>query len=77
LLQREAAPFVHFRASYHRFASLVVLKAPDMPSVLFESGYVSNRSDVTRLASREGQRQIATGVANAISVHFARRLATN
>jgi N-acetylmuramoyl-L-alanine amidase len=75
LLQREAAPYVAFRSGYHRFASLMVLKAPDMPSVLFETGYISNMEDVAKLGSRDGQRQIATGIARAIDVHFARRLA--
>ncbi|MBB6124783.1 N-acetylmuramoyl-L-alanine amidase [Sphingobium subterraneum] len=77
LLQREASPYVAFRPGYHRFASLVVLKAPDMPSVLFETGYISNAQDTAKLSSAAGQRQIAQGVAKAIEVHFARRLAMN
>jgi N-acetylmuramoyl-L-alanine amidase len=52
-----------------------VLKAPDMPSVLFETGYITNMEEATRLGSGKGQRQIATGIARAIDVHFARRLA--
>lgn len=75
LLQREAAPFVPFRSTYHRFASLMVLKAPDTPSVLFETGYISNEGDAAFLASREGQQKIARGVARAVEVHFARKLA--
>lgn len=75
LLQREASPYVNFRPGYHKFASLMVLKAPDMPSVLFETGYISNPQDAQRIASRQGQREIAKGVASAINVHFARRLA--
>ena len=75
LLQREAAPYVPFRSSYHRFASLMVLKAPDMPSILFETGYISNADDAGFLSSREGQSKIARGVARAIEVHFTRKLA--
>lgn len=75
LLQREAAPYVPFRGNAHRFASLIVLKAPDTPSVLFETGYLSNNADAAFLASREGQANIARGVARAIEVHFARKLA--
>lgn len=75
LLQREASPFVPFRSAYHRFASLMVLKAPDTPSVLFETGYISNAEDAAFLASRDGQQKIARGVARAIEVHFARKLA--
>ena len=75
LLQREASPYVPFRSAYHRFASLMVLKAPDMPSVLFETGYISNFEDAAFLSSKEGQGRIAKGVARAIEVHFARKLA--
>jgi N-acetylmuramoyl-L-alanine amidase len=77
LLQREASPYITFRTAYHRFASLIVLKAPDMPSVLFETGYISNDSDSAMLASTQGRQRIAKGVAKAIEVHFARRLAVN
>lgn len=77
LLQREASPMVPFRSAYHRFASLMVLKAPDTPSVLFETGYISNEKDAAFLSSRDGQRRIGKGVARAIEVHFARKLAMN
>jgi len=75
LLQREASPYVPFRSAYHRFASLMVLKAPDTPSVLFETGYISNLEDAAFLSSKDGQSRIARGVARAIEVHFARKLA--
>ncbi len=74
ILYREAAPIFPFRPQWHRFASLMVLKAPDVPSILFESGYLTNQVDVAYIHSREGQRQIATGMARAIEAHFARRL---
>ncbi len=73
LLQREAGPLLPFRPEPHRFASLLVLKAPDVPSVLFESGYLTNLDDSRYLASPEGRTQIATGMRRAIEAHFARR----
>ena len=72
LLHREAVAHFPFRDPPHRFASLVVLKSPDTPSVLFEAGYLSNDQDARWLASRDGQLQVAKGVAAAVSVHFAR-----
>lgn len=72
LLYREAAPFVPFRSTWHRFASLVVLKAPDIPSVLFEAGYITSAQDVARLSSVKGRAQAAEGLARAIEIHFAR-----
>ncbi len=77
LLLREAKPNMLLRATSHKFASFIVLKAPDTPSVLFETGYMSNAQDSVFLASREGQRKVAISVASAIQVHFARRLAQN
>jgi N-acetylmuramoyl-L-alanine amidase len=73
LLKREAEPFFPFRPDYHRFAALVVLKAPDVPSILFETGYLTNPVDVEYIHSAEGQRQIALGMKSAVETHFARR----
>ena len=73
LLRREASPYFPFRPDYHRFASLIVLKAPDVPSILFETGYLTNPQDVAFIHSAEGQRQIALGMKSAIETHFARR----
>jgi N-acetylmuramoyl-L-alanine amidase len=75
LLQREAADAVHFRTTAHRFASFVVLKAPDTPSVLFETGFISNREDADFLSSATGQKKVARGVRDAVQVHFARQIA--
>jgi N-acetylmuramoyl-L-alanine amidase len=75
LLQREMSPLVPFRSNYHHFAGLIVLKAPDVPSVLLETGYVSNLDDSRFLFSPEGQRAIATGVKGAVIAYFARRMA--
>jgi N-acetylmuramoyl-L-alanine amidase len=73
LLRREASAFFPFRPEYHRFASLLVLKAPDIPSILFESGYLTNVEDAAYIQSVEGRSQIATGMRRAIEAHFARR----
>ena len=74
LLRREASAFFPFRPDYHRFASLLVLKAPDIPSILFESGYLTNAEDAAYIQSPEGRQQIATGIRRAVEAHFARRL---
>lgn len=76
LLQREAADDVKFRTTAHRFASFVVLKAPDTPSILFETGFISNKSDAEFLASAAGQKKVARGVRNAVQIHFARQIAS-
>ena len=76
LLKRESAGLVPFRSDYHRMADLAVLKSPDMPSILFEAGYVTNGSDVARISSEGGQLRIATGITKAVEIHFARQLAS-
>lgn len=75
LVLREGQGKMRFRSESHRFASFVVLKAPDVPSILLETGYLTNADDVKLLASRQGREQIATSVASAIKVYFARQLA--
>jgi N-acetylmuramoyl-L-alanine amidase len=74
LLYREAGPVFPFRPDWHRFAAFVVLKAPDIPSILFESGYLTNQVDAAYISSPQGRRQIAEGMRRAIEAHFARRL---
>jgi N-acetylmuramoyl-L-alanine amidase len=76
LLGREAQPLMPIKANFHRMASLMVLKAPDMPSVLFETGYISNNGDAAFLASDEGRRKVAESVRKAVEIHFATRMAS-
>jgi N-acetylmuramoyl-L-alanine amidase len=76
LLKREGERFMPFRSDYHRMAGFAVLKAPDIPSVLLEIGYLTNSADVSRLASSDGQKRIASGIRKAVEVHFAKRLAS-
>jgi N-acetylmuramoyl-L-alanine amidase len=74
LLGREAKPLVPMKPDFHRMASLMVLKAPDMPSILFETGYISNAADAAFLDSAKGRERIAEAVRRAVEVHFARRM---
>ncbi|MGK6321895.1 N-acetylmuramoyl-L-alanine amidase family protein [Sphingomonas sp. DT-51] len=75
LLGREARPLMPVKTNFHRTASLMVLKAPDMPSVLFETGYISTPADAAFLDSSDGREKIAETVRRAVEVYFARRLA--
>jgi N-acetylmuramoyl-L-alanine amidase len=71
LLHRETASQVAFRTPWHRRASLVVLKSPDTPSVLFETGYISNDEEAARLGTGEGRERLVRGVAQAIAIYAA------
>lgn len=59
----------------HRFANLGVLKAPDVPSVLLEAGYLTNKQNARFLNSRDGQRRIAKAVRRAIDRYFEQMVA--
>ncbi|MAZ15553.1 MAG: N-acetylmuramoyl-L-alanine amidase [Ahrensia sp.] len=50
----------------HRYAGFRVLKAPDVPSVLIELGYLSNKDDEHLLNQKEWQNGLADRLANAI-----------
>lgn len=54
----------------HRDGNFFVLLAPDVPAVLLEMGYLTNRSDAKRLKSASGQRKTMTAVAAAIDAYF-------
>jgi N-acetylmuramoyl-L-alanine amidase len=57
-------------------AGFRVLKAPDVPSVLVELGYVSNKSDLEHLVSESWRSKTVGSIAQAIDLFLAKRLAT-
>ena len=77
LIERSGRGQIEFHPQVQRSASLIVLRAPDIPSVLFESGFVTNARDAQLLASREGQERFAQAMASAIRTHFSRKLSSN
>ncbi len=77
LVLREGGDKLAFHAQPRRSAALAVLRAPDVPSVLFESGFVTNLADRARLTTKEGRAQYASVLARAVQVYFARRANTS
>ena len=73
LILREGAGRMKFRESTVQSAAFAVLKAPDVPSLLFEAGYINNPEDAGRLASASGRADFAVTMARAIQVFFARQ----
>lgn len=57
----------------HRSAGFRVLKAPDVPSVLVELGYLSSAKDAALLISDEWQENAANALGDAIRRYFAQR----
>jgi N-acetylmuramoyl-L-alanine amidase len=60
-----------------RSAGFRVLKAPDVPSVLLELGFLSNPDDEKRLTSEAWRDRTAQAVAESIDSYFAKRVARN
>ena len=60
-----------------RSAAFRVLKAPDIPSVLLELGYLSSRYDEANLKSSKWQNTMAKTIVKSIDSFFALRLARN
>jgi len=52
-------------------AGFVVLKSPDLPSILVETGFISNPQEARRLADGSHQRRLAGAIFNGVKRHFA------
>lgn len=59
---------LHKRRPEH--ASLGVLRSPDIPSVLVETGFISNNSEERLLASSDYQQQLAEAIYNGLRNYF-------
>lgn len=73
LILREGSATIPFRERSEQSAAFAVLKQPDIPAVLFESGYISNAADAGRLASAAGRDAFAQATARAIRAFLARQ----
>ena len=73
LVEREGAGLIDFHPQTRRSAALQVLRAPDVPSILFEAGFITNASDAQRLASDAGRERFAQAMASAIRIYFIRQ----
>lgn len=65
------------RKKGRRYAGFRVLKAPDVPSVLVELGYMTHPEDVKRLKSSAWRVKVAGAVAEAVDTYFVKRTARN
>ena len=76
LLMGEMKSTVRMHKHPLKSAGFRVLKAPDVPSVLVELGYVSNKGDLEHLVSENWRNKTVGSMAQAIDVFFAKRLTT-
>jgi N-acetylmuramoyl-L-alanine amidase len=74
LLKNEMKTTARMHKHPLKSAGFKVLKAPDVPSVLIELGYVSNKSDLEHLVSDNWRSKTVGSVAQAIDAFFAKRM---
>lgn len=51
-------------------ASFAVLKSPDIPSLLIETGFISNPQEAKLLSSKSHQRKLAKAIFNGVNAYF-------
>jgi N-acetylmuramoyl-L-alanine amidase len=54
----------------HRYAGFAVLKAPDIPSILVEAGFMSNNSEANMLNTQKYRSQVARAIKQGIDAYF-------
>lgn len=72
ILLQKLAPIssLHYRRVEQ--AAFMVLRSPDIPSLLLETGFLSNHQEALRLHKRHYQEQLMNGVATGIEEYFLR-----
>ena len=69
-LVQEMTKSVKVLKNTHRFAGFAVLKAPDVPAVLLEMGYLSNRTEEANLKTPSYRKKLGEAAARAIDRYF-------
>ena len=60
----------HLHSSHVEQAGFAVLKSPDIPSILVETGFISNPAEAKKLRSRSYQRKMAKAVYYGVTRFF-------
>jgi N-acetylmuramoyl-L-alanine amidase len=74
-LVAEMKPAMRLHKKPLKSASFVVLKAPDVPSVLVELGYMTNKQDLKLLMSEAWRARAAESIAQGVDAFFRTRMA--
>lgn len=70
ILSSEMSKIVKTVSNTHRFAGFAVLKAPDVPSVLLELGYLSNPDEEKLLRQEKYRKKLAKATVKAVNKFF-------
>ena len=66
----ELSGFTHLRKRRVQQAPFLVLKSPDIPSLLIETAFISNPEDERKLSSQQHQQRLATAVVSGVRDYF-------
>lgn len=69
---QELGQISHLHKSQVEQAGFAVLKAPDIPSILIETAFISNPEEERRLADEQYQEQLAKAIVSGIQRYFQR-----
>jgi N-acetylmuramoyl-L-alanine amidase len=69
---KQIGGFAKLHKKHVEQASFAVLKAPDVPSILIETAFISNPEEEARLNDQDYQDQIATAILKGIRNYFAK-----
>ena len=72
-VQKYMGKVAHMHKKSVQHAGFMVLKSPDIPSILVETGFISNHSEAKLLQKRDYQRKLARSIFNGIKAHFSRK----
>lgn len=64
------AKIAHMHKKHVERAGFVVLKSPDIPSILVETGFISNPGEAAKLRTSKYQKQMAQAIAKGVRQYF-------
>ena len=67
---RSMGSVAHLHKKKVEQAGFAVLKSPDIPSILIETGFISNPGEARQLANRAYQRKLAGAILNGMLDHY-------
>jgi N-acetylmuramoyl-L-alanine amidase len=70
LVVKELSSFAHMHKNTVEQAGFAVLKAPDIPSILVETAFISNPEEEKLLRSAAYQKQLAQAMMRAIKAYL-------
>ena len=69
-IQKQMGRVAHMHKKSVQHAGFMVLKSPDIPSILVETGFISNHGEARLLQNRDHQRKLAKSIFTGIKQHF-------